>query len=154
MIHLPKVFPGLWPADWDVENRRIYGIGMPTKEAIRSALTRVGAGISGHFKAYWTSLREEPVLYVKGKVHARLNMIVFCSLDYFCGFCLGRPFVLRLFQEPMKNLEITGITNERVEQMEQQMKQDCISELQRFGGRLLLHAEENTSTGFSIIVCY
>ena len=62
--------------------------------------------------------------------------------------------MLRLFQDPMKNLEATGIEMERVELMEEQMKADCISELHRYGGRVLLHAEESNSDGFSIVVCY
>ncbi|KAJ1539576.1 hypothetical protein HK405_012731, partial [Cladochytrium tenue] len=83
----------------------VYGIGMPTVEAIRTALNKVGAGKSGPRKVLWTSLREEPVIYIKGK-----------------------PYILRLFQDPLKNLEITGITEERVAQMEEQMVKDCIAE--------------------------
>ena len=64
----------------DVKSPSIYGIGMPTKEAIRCVLKKVGASSDGKSrKLLWTSLREEPVLYVK-----------------------GRPYVLRLFQNPLK----------------------------------------------------
>ncbi|KAJ3117238.1 hypothetical protein HDU96_007497 [Phlyctochytrium bullatum] len=69
--------------------KTVYGIGMPTKDAIRLALTR--------------------------------------------------------------NLEATGIARERVESMEAQMKQDCINELTKFKGRLLLHEEQLTNSGFSIV---
>ncbi|KAJ3194957.1 hypothetical protein HDU67_004541, partial [Dinochytrium kinnereticum] len=108
--------------------KSVYGIGMPTKEAIRLAISRVGAGPGGDRRLLWTSLREEPVLYVKGK-----------------------PYVLRLFQDPMKNLEATGIERERVESMEMQMKADCIAELAKYSGRLLLHEEQLTNSGFSIV---
>ncbi|KAI9328029.1 inositol hexakisphosphate-domain-containing protein [Zopfochytrium polystomum] len=111
-----------------VNELSVYGIGMPRKHAITGALERVGAGPGGPKRLLWTSLREEPVIYVK-----------------------GRPFVLRLFQEPMKNLEITGIARDRVEQMEEQMKADCIAELEKYGGRLLLHSEEQVGSGFSIV---
>jgi hypothetical protein len=67
-------------------------------------------------------------------------------------FILGRPYVLRLFQDPMKNLEATGIARERVENMENQMKADAIKELRRYSGRLLLHEEHADSNGFSIVV--
>ncbi|KAJ3193150.1 hypothetical protein HK101_005337 [Irineochytrium annulatum] len=110
------------------EDKSVYGIGMPTKDAIRTAISRVGAGPNGVRRLLWTSLREEPVLYIRGK-----------------------PYVLRLFQDPMKNLEATGIARERVELMEAQMKADCIAELQKYSGRLLVHEEEQTKTGFSIV---
>ena len=45
----------------------VFGIGMPTKDAIRSVLTKVGAGKGGARQLVWTSLREEPVLYVNGE---------------------------------------------------------------------------------------
>ncbi|ORY52376.1 hypothetical protein BCR33DRAFT_711697 [Rhizoclosmatium globosum] len=116
------------PVSHRVDERAVYGIGMPTKDAIKNTLNRCNAGPDGAVKIVWTSLREEPVIYVK-----------------------GRPFVLRLFQEPTKNLETTGIARERVEAMEQQMKLDCIAELKKYDGRLLLHSEELTSSGFSIV---
>ncbi|KAJ3024316.1 UNVERIFIED_CONTAM: hypothetical protein HDU68_008233 [Siphonaria sp. JEL0065] len=116
------------PVTHRVDERAVYGIGMPTKDAIKNTLNRCQAGPGGPVKIVWTSLREEPVIYVKGK-----------------------PFVLRLFQEPTKNLETTGIARERVEAMEQQMKLDCVAELKKYDGRLLLHSEELTSSGFSIL---
>ncbi|KAJ3127930.1 hypothetical protein HK100_009462 [Physocladia obscura] len=119
---------GYYPKTHSVDGRSVYGIGMPTTDAIKNTLNRCNAGPGGTVKVLWTSLREEPVIYVK-----------------------GRPFVLRLFQEPMKNLETTGIIRERVEQMEEQMKSDCKAELERYGGRLLLHDEEMIGSGFSIV---
>ncbi|KAJ3072961.1 hypothetical protein HDU98_002548 [Podochytrium sp. JEL0797] len=116
------------PISHRVDDRAVYGIGMPTKDAIKNTLNRCHAGPGGPTKIVWTSLREEPVIYIK-----------------------GRPFVLRLFQDPLKNLETTGIIRERVEAMEQQMKRDCVAELKKYGGRLLLHSEEMTSSGFSIL---
>jgi hypothetical protein len=59
---------------------------------------------------------------------------------------------LRLFQDPLKNLEATGIERERVESMEAQMKADCVSEISRYGGRVLLHEEESKPEGFVILV--
>ncbi|KAJ3027080.1 hypothetical protein HK097_006242, partial [Rhizophlyctis rosea] len=118
-------------SDTDIDSTRasaVFGIGMPTKEAIRRVLTKVGAGKSGGRQLVWTSLREEPVLYVN-----------------------GRPYVLRLFQDPMKNLEATGIARERVEMMEMQMKRDAVRELRKYEGRLLLHEEHADGSGFSIV---
>ena len=102
---------------------------MPTKEAIKDVLFKVGAVPGGKKTLQWTSLREEPVIYINGK-----------------------PYVLRLFQDPMKNLEATGIARERVELMEERMKQDVLAELIRYNGRFLLHDEEGDMNNYSIIV--
>ncbi|TPX31687.1 hypothetical protein SmJEL517_g05062 [Synchytrium microbalum] len=106
----------------------VYGVAMPTKDAIRRVLSRIDAGPGGSRYLLWTCLREEPVLYVN-----------------------GRPYVLRLFQEPLKNLEATGISRLRVERMEHQMKLDAIADSRRYGGRLLLHEEEGDAKTYSIV---
>jgi hypothetical protein len=59
---------------------------------------------------------------------------------------------LRLFPDPLKNLEATGIARERVELMEAQMKLDILSEIKTFGGRVLLHEEHVEGNTFSIVV--
>lgn len=105
----------------------IFGVAMPVKDAIVHVLRRIDP--SGKLSTLWTSLREEPVLYVN-----------------------GRPYVLRSFQDPLKNLEATGIVRERVESMENRMKLDAIEELKRYGGRLLLHGEESDGISFTVTV--
>ncbi|KAI3645959.1 hypothetical protein MP228_008887 [Amoeboaphelidium protococcarum] len=103
---------------------RIYGVAMPTKDAIKSVLERTGSGVNGQRTLQWVSLREEPVLYVNGK-----------------------PFVLRTSIQPVKNLETTGIVRERVEGMELRMKNDALREIQEYDGRLMLHEEEVSKAG-------
>ena len=49
---------------------------------LKRALQRVDAGPNGKNKVFWTSLREEPVIYVS-----------------------GRPHVLRLVNRPLENVE-------------------------------------------------
>lgn len=107
----------------------IYGVAMPTRDAIRLVLKRMAA--VNKKRLLWTSLREEPVLYVNGK-----------------------PYVLRTSQDPLKNLETTGIERDRVERMETRMKHDVLKELQQYGGRFLLHEEEVSGGGggFAIVV--
>ena len=112
--------------DTDPNQAYLYGIAMPTKDAILRVLQKVGGKDR---RVLWTSLREEPVIYVN-----------------------GRPYVLRLFPEPLKNLEATGIARERVELMEAQMKCDLLAEIKQFGGRVLLHEEHVEGTNFTIIV--
>lgn len=117
--------------DTDSNQAYLYGIAMPTKDAIRRVLQKVGGNVSGNRRVLWTSLREEPVIYVN-----------------------GRPYVLRLFPEPLKNLEATGIARERVELMEVQMKSDILAEIKKFGGRVLLHEEHVDGTNFTIVVIF
>ena len=60
----------------------VTGVGMPTKEGIKAILRHMKPGYGGNPPPtvfYWTSLREEPVLYIK-----------------------GRPYVLRLLTDPIK----------------------------------------------------
>ncbi|KAI9473878.1 MAG: inositol hexakisphosphate-domain-containing protein [Benjaminiella poitrasii] len=98
----------------------IAGCAMPNKDAIKSILKAMQAGPGGSRWVYWTCLREEPVLYVN-----------------------KNPYVLRLFTDPLKNLETTGISKERVESMEDRMKLDVVQELKEYKGRMLLHDEDN-----------
>ncbi|KAI9496168.1 inositol hexakisphosphate-domain-containing protein [Zychaea mexicana] len=107
----------------------ICGCAMPTKDAIKAVLKRLNAGPAGKRRVLWTCLREEPVLYVN-----------------------KRPYVLRLYHEPIKNLETTGIARERVEDMEKRMRLDVLEELGEYDGRLLLHDEETSEKGGAILV--
>ncbi|KAK4050677.1 hypothetical protein OIV83_003403 [Microbotryomycetes sp. JL201] len=94
----------------------VYGTGMPTIDGLRRALEKMDA----HRKHItWTSMREEPVIYVSG----------------------GRPHVLRLFDAPLENVVTTGVTTETVEAMEAALKQDLLSEASKNGGKILLHDE-------------
>lgn len=108
----------------------ICGCAMPSKDAIKAVLETMHAGPGGKRKVLWTCLREEPVLYVN-----------------------KQPYVLRLFQDPLKNLESTGITTDRVEGMEERMKLEAISEWKEYNGRLLLHDEKPNEKGeFDLVV--
>ncbi|KAF9260086.1 hypothetical protein L218DRAFT_1079604 [Marasmius fiardii PR-910] len=111
------------------DGKMVCGSGMPTVEGLRRALRRVDAGPDGSNFVYWTSLREEPVIYVA-----------------------GRPHVLRLVDRPLENVEATGVAKNVVEAMERSFKQDVLLELKRGGGRILLHDEVEERPGvFSII---
>ncbi|KAI9265662.1 inositol hexakisphosphate-domain-containing protein [Helicostylum pulchrum] len=102
----------------------ICGCAMPSKDAIKAVLKSMHAGPGGTRKVLWTCLREEPVLYVN-----------------------KQPYVLRLFQDPLKNLESTGITTDRVESMEERMKLEATNEWKEYEGRLLLHDEKPNERG-------
>ncbi|CAO3598194.1 unnamed protein product [Absidia cylindrospora] len=102
----------------------ICGCAMPSKDAIKSVLKAMNAGPGGKRTVLWTCLREEPVLYVN-----------------------NQPYVLRMFADPLKNLETTGIAKSRVEGMEDRMKLDALEDQKKYDGRLLLHDEEVDDRG-------
>ncbi|KAJ1307486.1 hypothetical protein OPQ81_001585 [Rhizoctonia solani] len=107
------------------DSKFVCGSGMPTVDGLRRALARVDAGPGGKNTVFWTSLREEPVLYVAD----------------------GRPHVLRLVDKPLTNVEATGITTDVVEAMEMNLKKDVEREMIQFEGRVLLHDEVETQPG-------
>ncbi|KAI0027879.1 inositol hexakisphosphate-domain-containing protein [Vararia minispora EC-137] len=110
-------------------NKWVCGSGMPTVQGLRRALARVNAAPDGNKTVIWTSLREEPVLYVA-----------------------GRPHVLRLVDKPLENVEATGVTTELVERMEVNLKRDVLREVRSGNGRILLHDEVEERPGvFSIV---
>ncbi|KAG1720160.1 inositol hexakisphosphate-domain-containing protein [Suillus lakei] len=116
------------PVD-SADEKMLCGSGMPTVQGLRRALARVDADPQGHSMVYWTSLREEPVLYVA-----------------------GRPHVLRIVDKPLENVEATGVTTAMVEAMEERLKKDVIREVRMGDGRILLHDELEERPGvFSII---
>ncbi|KAF9000645.1 inositol hexakisphosphate-domain-containing protein [Cyathus striatus] len=119
------------PTDFEVREcgKMVCGSGMPTVDGLKRALERVNAGPHGTNKVYWTSLREEPVIYVA-----------------------GRPHVLRLVNRPLENVEATGVTTATVETMEKNFKKDVLREVRAGNGRILLHDEVEERPGvFSII---
>jgi protein-tyrosine phosphatase len=111
-----------YPYPAPLSNYWIGGVGMPSRDAINSLLKETS------LKVYWTSLREEPVVYVK-----------------------GRPFVLRPLEDPLKNLETTGISRSDVELMEKQFKLDVLAEIKRCNNQLLLHEERLDGSKFELV---
>ncbi|EIM91392.1 uncharacterized protein STEHIDRAFT_153038 [Stereum hirsutum FP-91666 SS1] len=111
------------------DNKWVCGSGMPTVQGLRRALARVNAGPDGANSVFWTSLREEPVLYIA-----------------------GRPHVLRLVNRPLENVEATGVTTSLVEAMEKSFKKDVLREVRAGEGRILLHDEvEERPNHFAIV---
>ncbi|KAG2117755.1 inositol hexakisphosphate-domain-containing protein [Suillus clintonianus] len=113
------------PAD----EKMVCGSGMPTVQGLRRALARVDADPQGHSMVYWTSLREEPVIYIA-----------------------GRPHVLRIVNKPLENVESTGVTTAMVEAMEERFKKDVIREVRMGDGRILLHDEVEERPGVFTII--
>jgi len=108
----------IWTAKESDDNVGIYGTGIPTVEGLRGILRDVSAKRQ---TMVCINLREEPILYVN-----------------------GRPFVLRKLEHPFENLEHTGISRSRVEEMEARLKVDCLNEVIAGNGRLLIHDEDES----------
>ncbi|XP_031379973.1 paladin isoform X3 [Punica granatum] len=102
------------------DSLRVHGVAIPTLDGIRNVLKHIGAQEDGmRAKVLWISLREEPVVYIN-----------------------GRPFVLRDVEKPFSNLEYTGINRDRVEQMEERLKEDIMVEAaSRYGNKILVTDE-------------
>ena len=98
-----------------VEGLPVYGVAIPTVSGLRNVLEAVGGKAR---RVLWHSMREEPLVYVN-----------------------GQPFVLREVERPFSNLELTGITRERVEQMESRLREDVLLEAARYDGRVLVSKE-------------
>lgn len=104
---------------------RVYGGAIATEEGVRRVLEEVGAGpdvpadAPKRLSAVWHMMREEPVIYIS-----------------------GQPYVLREESRPFKNLlEYRGIDAERLDQMEQRLKNDVVEEAVKEGGRILVTLE-------------
>ena len=99
-----------------VEGLPVYGVAVPTVQGVRNVLNVVQGGKER--PVVWHSMREEPLVYVN-----------------------GQPYVLREVERPFSNLELTGITCKRVEQMEARLRQDVLAEAEQYGGRVLVSRE-------------
>ncbi len=109
-----EVVPGA-PNFRGVEGTSIYGVAQPTVDGLRNVLKELGAD---HQKVVWTTLREEPALYIQ-----------------------GRSVTLRELAHPFANLEQPGRTPAQVEAQEETLKAEVLKEAAVHGGRILLHEE-------------
>lgn len=108
-----------------VDGLPVFGVAIPTVSGLRNVLDAVGGKSR---RVLWHSMREEPLVYVN-----------------------GQPFVLREAERPFSNLELTGITRERVEQMESRLREDVLAESERYGGRVLVSRE---LAGGQVVDCW
>jgi hypothetical protein len=105
----------------------VFGVAQPTLSGIRTVLTLLRCHPEASIPsspAFWVSAREEPVIYLN-----------------------RRPFVIRDAKQPLRNISTyQGIMTNRLEQMEERLKEDILQELQRWNGLVLVHEERNDST--------
>jgi predicted protein tyrosine phosphatase len=97
----------------------IHGSGQPTKSAWRQKLQDLSKRYPGK-KIPWANLREEPVIYVKGK-----------------------PYSLRKLKAWNENLETNkGMSGQAVEKQEERLRQEILQRLA--DGKLKLRGETNS----------
>ncbi len=100
-----------------IKDTEIYGVSQPTIEGIRNVLDRAGAKDR---EVHWNNMREEPVLYID-----------------------GRSYNLRELGKPFENSEeFEGLNAEEIEETERRLKSELLAEAEKFGGRILLHDED------------
>jgi len=101
----------------------VVGLGMPTLKVMHNVLTHVyqkKGGGKETFSTKWFNLRGEPIIYVH-----------------------GLPTVLRDLHDPYENVDYSGMNKKRLEQNENQLKEDALKEIREMG-TLLLHDEDAT----------
>ena len=113
--NLSEQIPGA-PNFRQVENTDVYGVAQPTVDGMRQGLDRLNGKEQ---TVVWTSMREEPVVYIN-----------------------GRSFSLREMAHPFENSDdFTGAGGSQVERTEQQLKAEVLAEARANGGRVLIHDE-------------
>ncbi|KAG1059509.1 hypothetical protein G6F42_028289 [Rhizopus arrhizus] len=103
-----------------IKHTHVYGIAQPTVDGLRTVIRRLLTDQPKNDKIQWINLREEPIIYIN-----------------------GIPYVLRDRYFTLRNIKVyKGITGERLEQLEERLKQDVIREVLNYDGRILLHGED------------
>ncbi|GAA5990599.1 hypothetical protein JCM11641_007799 [Rhodosporidiobolus odoratus] len=101
----------------------LYGLSQPTEEGIRRTLETVKADLKPGAKIVWVGVREEPLTTIN-----------------------GTPYVLRQQAVSLRNVKsYSGISSTRLELLESRLKDDVLSELSTFEGRILVSTEAEGS---------
>ena len=96
----------------------IYGVAQPTITGLSTILKLLAS--NGHEKSVWISTREEPLIYIN-----------------------GIPFVLRDENLPFTNIaSYCGISSDRLEQMEERLRDDILREAAANDGLIVIHDEK------------
>ncbi|GAA6056946.1 hypothetical protein JCM3770_007157 [Rhodotorula araucariae] len=112
-----------------VPDSRLYGLSQPTEDGIRSVLRQVKGELAANggdsddhqnqARIVWIGVREEPLVNIN-----------------------GTPYVLRQQAVSLRNVKsYSGISANRLELLESRLKDDVLSELATFEGRILVASE-------------
>lgn len=102
-----------------IPDTNIYATAQPTLTALQSIIGMIHEGLEPKQTICWINVREEPVVYIDNE-----------------------PYVLRDRYATLRNIKsYSGITRDRLEDMEKRLKVDIISESGLYNHRLLVHYE-------------
>lgn len=102
-----------------VNQQSIFTFGNATISGLRQFMKKIGALSGGHARVVFTDLREELVLYVNGTAYMR-----------------------RELEMPAAALHHAGIKAVKIEDLERRLRTDMINESIAWGGKVLLHRED------------
>jgi hypothetical protein len=103
-----------------VPQTSVYGVAQPTIEGLQNVLRKLRQDRGRSEKILWINTREEPIIYIN-----------------------GIPYVLRDRYFTLRNIRAySGITSNRLEMLEERLKEDVINETLNYEGRILLHGED------------
>lgn len=103
-----------------VPHTSVYGVAQPTIEGLQNVLRKLRQDKGQSEKILWINTREEPIIYIN-----------------------GIPYVLRDRYFTLRNIRAySGITSNRLEMLEERLKEDVIKETLNYEGRILLHGED------------
>jgi hypothetical protein len=98
----------------------VHAVAQPTIEGLKILLRKMRRDRGKSEGILWINLREEPIIYIN-----------------------GIPYVLRDRYFTLRNIRAySGITANRLEMLEQRLKEDIINETLNYEGRILLHGED------------
>lgn len=102
-----------------IPETNIYASAQPTLSALKSIIGMLHESLQPDERVVWINVREEPVIYIDDE-----------------------PYVLRDRYATLRNIRsYSGINAERLEMMEQRLKEDTLSESTMYNNRLLIHCE-------------
>lgn len=98
----------------------LFAVSQPTGPGVNSVYAAVVESLGGAVsEVLWVNLREEPFVYINEK-----------------------PFVLRDAHNTLRNTTaLGGIAAEKLEAMEERLKENVLAEAVTYNGRVLVHGE-------------
>lgn len=121
----------------NIPGTSIYALGQPSIGAIDEVLQRVREERPDADQVCWITLREEPVIYINGSPYClRRESFTLRNMKGtgLFSFLPGSPVL-------SSSVDYGGISASRLEVLEERLRDDVIAELDKFGGRVLLHNE-------------
>ena len=113
----------------NIAGTNIYALGQPTVEAIDRVIDHIKHAHPEAERIAWVMLREEPIVYVNGAPYClRRERSSLRNMK-------GGPFFPNFLKLLTVWSDYGGISAERLEILEERLRDDVVSELHSFGGK-------------------